>query len=184
MIKITAFMVVAVLGRSAEAASSTGENLQYPHDTTGYNLPAGAVIEGLKGTEVGSAIFLQFPGRVIIRIKLKKLPSGVYGLHLHSGTKCVPPFTTVGPYYNPTEAFEGRPKNTIPGGGFPNIFVPSSGNTQLDIFSRDFSVSGILGGDAPDGVSLVMDRQPDDYNKQNPSSVEHIACGDIIPVVD
>lgn len=157
------------------------EVLENPRSAVAGGVPAGAVLERNDGVDVAYVKFTQVYGRVVIHVKIINLAPGVYGFGIYKAHKCVPPFDSVGSYYDSTFfGNSGSSVQKIHAGELPNIFVPKNGKAEIDMISRDLTVVDILSGQ----YVTAVDESPRDYKVVGEGSKKHIACGEIIPLID
>ena len=109
--------------------------------------------------------------------KLKNLPPGDHGMHIHQVGKCeAPDFKSAGAPYNPTGKQHGR-DNPLGhhAGDLGNIDVGSGGESSVNIKAKNLE---LWAGDSAMDKSVLVHAQRDD-NKTDPSgnSGDRIACG-------
>ena len=109
--------------------------------------------------------------------KLKGLPEGEHGMHIHQVGKCeAPDFKSAGDHYNPAMKQHGKDNpNGWHAGDLGNIKVGSDGESSVDMKAKNVE---LWAGDSAMGKSLVVHAQKDDM-KSDPSgnSGDRIACG-------
>jgi superoxide dismutase, Cu-Zn family len=137
------------------------------------------------GRDLGRIKLHETTSGVLVRIKLKGLPPGTHGFHIHEFGKCESDFETAGGVFNPLGAKHGYLNDEGPMvGDLPNLYVPASGEIEVDFLSPFATLSK----DAEDtlldanGSALVIFEKPDDY-ATDPlgNSGGRIACGVISP---
>jgi len=149
-------------------------------DTTPTMGTARADLRNVQGSLVGTATLEQTPNGVLITADIANLPAGTHAIHIHAVGRCDPPFESAGGHFNPTLRQHGaRNPQGDHAGDLPNIYVPTSGATRVEMITRavSFETSGTGLFDA-DGSSLVVHAAADDY-RTDPAgaSGNRIACG-------
>jgi Cu-Zn family superoxide dismutase len=137
---------------------------------------------GLDGADRGTVEFRAADRGVLVSAKLRGLPPGVHGIHLHAVGKCDPPFDSAGPHFNPRRTSHGFLST---GGGhsgdLPNLHVPDTGVVELEVLVTDAKLTEDSLLDA-DGAAVVVHAGPDDYATDPAgNSGARIACGVITP---
>ncbi len=142
--------------------------------------PAGGVTTQLKnaqGKPVGEATLSQTPAGLLIRAKLTGLPPGPHAFHIHETAKCEgPAFKSAGGHYNPGTHQHGfeNPKGAH-AGDLPNVFVPASGEVQVDVLNSSGAQLDKL---LETGAALVLHASGDDYHTDPAGAAgDRIACG-------
>lgn len=136
-----------------------------------------------EGKVVGSATLTQVPHGVTIRGRVRDLPPGEHGMHIHEAAACSGPgFESAGSHFNPTRAEHGVENPAGPHlGDLGNLVVDAEGAGEFVEFAQ-----GVTIGPGPDsllterGTSLVIHARPDD-RRSDPGgkSGRAIACGEI-----
>jgi len=155
------------------------------------NLAAAAGAQGsseLKasdGKEAGSIKMVETTAGVLLKIKLKGLPPGVHGLHIHDTGKCEGDFSSAGAIYNPLGAKHGYLNDEGPMvGDLPNIYVGPTGEIEVDILSPFVTLSKEAEETIfdKDGTSFIVFEKADDYvTDPEGNAGKRIACGAIMP---
>ncbi len=133
----------------------------------------------------GFVILTQYPTHTLINLKLKNLPEGLHGFHIHEFGDLQNDCDSLGPCYNPSGGAHGDLNQTSShAGDLGNIKVDSEGNCTDLIKSRHLRLDQII------GRSMVIHTKPDDLglgldseSKKTDNSGERIACG-IISIMD
>jgi Cu-Zn family superoxide dismutase len=142
---------------------------------------ARALLKDAKGQQVGMATFVDTGNGVTLTVKVKGLPPGTHGIHLHAVGKCDDPeFKSAGAHFNPTGKKHGvKSPEGHHAGDLPNLVVDTNGQGELKT-----TVEGVtLGTDAwslfgPQGTALVVHAAPDDdVTDPSGNSGARIACG-------
>jgi Cu-Zn family superoxide dismutase len=138
---------------------------------------AEALLRTAAGGDAGSAVAAEHNGGIHVTIKVKGVPPGIHGVHVHAVGKCeAPDFASAGGHWNPVSKQHGTLNPAGPhAGDLPNLEVDASGNGTLTMMLPGGTYEGLLD---EDGSALVMHAGPDDL-KTDPSgnSGGRIACG-------
>lgn len=133
------------------------------------------------GKPVGEAMLRETANGVIVTAKLRNLPPGEHGFHVHEHGVCEPPFESAGAHFNPGKRSHGFEDPKGPhAGDLPNVVVPASGELDVEFLARDLTLregarNSVIDAD---GAALVVHAKADDYSS-DPSgdSGDRIACG-------
>ena len=142
---------------------------------------ARADLRNTQGALVGTISMQQAAQGLLITVDIANLPPGSHGMHVHAVGRCDPPaFESAGGHFNPTGRQHGaRNEMGQHAGDLPNLQVPASGSTRVDIVARELTLGATGSGlfDA-DGSAVVVHALADDY-RTDPSgaSGDRIACG-------
>lgn len=136
------------------------------------------------GRDVGRIDVIETVAGVLLKIRLKALPAGKLGFHVHEVGKCQGEFKSAGGIFNPFGAKHGYLNEEGPMvGDLPNLVVPPGGEVEVELISPFLNLSAdsedsILD---KDGSSLLIFERADDYRSQPAgNSGEPIACGVIV----
>lgn len=156
-----------------EAAGAVGEKAQ-------------AELKAQDGRDVGSIKMIETTAGVLLRIKLKGLTPGPHGFHVHDSGKCEGDFKSAGAIYNPLGAKHGYLNDEGPMvGDLPNLFVPASGDLEVEFLSPFVTLSREAEESIfdADGTAFVVFEKGDDYLSEGEGNAgERIACGAITAV--
>jgi Cu-Zn family superoxide dismutase len=151
--------------------------------TAAQEQKASAVFMDAENKQIGTAMLTQTPSGVLIDIKVKGVPAGEHGFHIHETGKCEPPdFKSAGDHYNPTNAkhgyFAGNAKHA---GDMPNQFV-QDGMLRAHVLNSQVTLKD---GKATlfdaDGAALVIHMGADDYHSQPSGEAgDRFACAVIM----
>jgi Cu-Zn family superoxide dismutase len=134
-----------------------------------------------QGKPLGTAALVETPQGVLIQLRLKNVPAGSHGLHIHQTGRCDrPKFESAGGHYNPTDAQHGfRNPQGAHAGDLPNVFVEQDGVLDLDVLAAEVSLeAGPNSLFKEGGTALVMHAGPDDYESDPAGhSGDRIGCG-------
>ena len=167
----TVLWSLAALGLGSSAALALGEKAQ-------------AEMKLRDGRDLGRIKLLETTSGVLLRVRLKGLPAGTHGFHIHEHGKCEGDFDSAGAIFNPLGAKHGYLNDEGPMvGDLPNLIVPSNGEIEVDFVSPFATLSK----DAEDtlidssGASLIIFEKADDYTADPEGNAGiRIACGVII----
>lgn len=145
---------------------------------------AQAEIKARDGRDLGRVKFVETTSGVLLRVRLKGLPAGRHGFHIHENGSCEGEFESAGAIYNPLGAKHGYLNDEGPMvGDMPNLIVPASGEIEVDFVSPFATLSK----DAEDtlidanGAAIVIFEKPDDYTSDPEGNAgARIACGVIL----
>lgn len=144
---------------------------------------AQADMRGRDGSDLGRVKLLESASGVLLRARLKGLPPGTHGFHIHEVGVCEGDFSSAGGIFNPLGAKHGfLNEEGAMVGDLPNLSVPVSGEVDVDVLSPFITLSK----DAEDtlidgnGASIVIFEKPDDYTTEPEGGAgARIACGAI-----
>ena len=140
-----------------------------------------AKVVGLDGKEIGTVDFEETLAGMLITAKLKGLPPGPHGFHIHDAGKCEPPFSTSGKILNPLNAKHGLRNDEGPAmGDMTNIHVPPSGEVTAEVLNPYVTLAPDADGSLlrESGTSVVVTANADDHQSQpDGNSGPPIACG-------
>jgi Cu-Zn family superoxide dismutase len=145
--------------------------------------PARAELRGADGRTIGTATFTQATHGLLIALDLTGVPAGPHAMHVHDVGQCEPPFTSAGAHYNPTIRSHGiRSANGTHAGDLPNVVVPASGATRVEVFTRDLQLGPGIGTIFDrDGSALMLHSAADDYaSDPGGNAGTRYACGVIV----
>jgi Cu-Zn family superoxide dismutase len=145
--------------------------------------PVDVTFKTADGTDAGTARLVQKGSNVEVKLKLKNLPAGVHGIHVHAKAACdAPDFKTAGGHFNPTGKQHGfmNPEGHHAGDFPENLQIGLDHTLSMNETLKDVS----LDPGAPNsltangGTSLIIHQKEDD-GKTDPSgnSGNRIACG-------
>jgi superoxide dismutase, Cu-Zn family len=139
------------------------------------------------GLDAGTATFVQKSHGVEVKLKLKNIPAGFHGVHIHEVGKCEPTdFKTAGGHFNPTGKQHGwENPSGHHAGDFPaNLEFTMSHELDQSFTLKDVSLDPSAANSltGPHGSSIVIHEHRDDM-KTDPSGLSgnRIACGVISP---
>ncbi|MDA7965876.1 superoxide dismutase family protein, partial [Ruegeria sp.] len=141
-----------------------------------------AEIINAQGDVIGTATAQQGPHGVLLHVRVRDLPPGKHGLHLHSHGVCEPGegFKTAKGHVGKVEGAHGlmNPKGPEPG-DLPNLYVGSDGVGEMEAYTTLVSLEG--GDNAlldADGSTFIIHEKGDDHKSQPIGGAGgRIACG-------
>jgi Cu-Zn family superoxide dismutase len=155
---------------------------------------ARAKIVGPPGSGIqGEVIFVELKGNfpepgVDVEARIAGPPSdlapGSHGLHIHSGAKCLPPYTSAEGHFDPGPAGNSDPDINHPFhmGDIPNLVVDQLGVGAMEARTSRITLSpGPLSVFDGDGSAVIVHENPDrgipGPAKSGVSGGPRIACG-------
>jgi Cu-Zn family superoxide dismutase len=138
---------------------------------------AHAQFTDFRGRPVGTVTVLETKAGGLLVLKLRTIPPGVHGLHVHTVGLCEPPvFASAGPHYNPGNRQHGFRNPAGPhAGDLPNITAAADSSVDTTITISGDLVRAI--GAGPAAKSLVLHANPDDLmTDPSGNSGDRIAC--------
>ena len=151
---------VALAALAAVALAACGDDEPAVQTTTSVAQPAttpGARAELVNAQRqpVGEVTFTEQEGKVVVEAKLRGLPPGFHGFHVHATGKCDPPFTsaaghlTVGTQEHPAHA-----------GDQPVVLVLANGTAETRFATDRYKLSDLL---TPEGRAIIVHANADNY---------------------
>ena len=182
---------------AAAVVVALGAGIATTQHVSGHGWSARAVLRDVEGRRVGTVHFDGSSRGTTITVDVRGVAVGrdaFHGLHVHAnpteGAECdgstTPPFTNVGPHWNPTNAIHGQHA-----GDLPPVLVDSNGNGTADSRTTRLDPATLVGravilhGGA-DNLANVPTRYtsgdppvagPDDATKGTGDAGDRIACG-------
>ena len=156
----------------------------YPRAASGQAVSGYADLRDKDGNVVAAADFREAEDGTLVMLRVKDMPPGLHGIHIHAVGKCeAPDFASAGGHFNPGSKKHGLKSSDGPhAGDLPNLYVTKSGTGRFDTVNDRITLSsGINTIFDPDGSALVIHAVADD-NTTDPSgnSGDRIACGVIV----
>jgi len=139
---------------------------------------ANTVLIDAQSRRLGTAAVVPSKSGGLLVLKLKGVPPGQHGLHLHATGACDPPnFGSAGPHYNPANRKHGTKNPQGPhAGDLPNVLARPDSSVDTTLAIPAAVVSAI--GSGPAARALVLHAQPDDLTTDpSGNSGDRIACG-------
>jgi len=138
------------------------------------------------GETIGNATLTQnADGSVLVQVKVRGLPQGVHGIHIHSVGACAPDFAAAGAHYNPMSKQHGFDNPAGPhAGDLPNLNIGADGTGSLDFTTTMVTLTpGAATVFDADGSAFIIHAYTDDQ-KTDPAgnSGLRIACAVLQPV--
>lgn len=165
------WLALATLGATAACSS---------HSKPAQVVPSAAntVLIDAQNHRIGTAAVVPSKSGGLLVLKLKGVPPGQHGLHLHATGACDPPnFASAGPHYNPANRKHGsRNPEGSHAGDLPNVLARPDSSVDTTLAIPAAVVSAIGSGAA--AKALVLHAQPDDLTTDpSGNSGDRIACG-------
>ncbi|MEO1346279.1 MAG: superoxide dismutase family protein [Pseudomonadota bacterium] len=143
---------------------------------------ASVALENLAGVTVGSGALTQTPHGVLVHVKVRDLPPGAKGIHLHSVADCAADtaFKSSKGHHGEGEGDHGLLNARGPGkGDLGNIYIGADGVGELQFFKAGVFLTE---GDLPlldsDGTAIVIHANEDDQVSQPIGGAgARIVCG-------
>jgi Cu-Zn family superoxide dismutase len=122
-------------------------------------------------------------GDVALFVRVRGLPPGFHGFHIHTTGRCDrPDFTTAGGHFNPAGA-----SHNAHAGDLPSLLVNGDGKAILAAVTDRFSISDLRDADGsavmvhsgPDNFANIPPRYgtPDEETRNTGDSGSRVACG-------
>jgi Cu-Zn family superoxide dismutase len=136
------------------------------------------------GNIVGTADFREDEDAVLVFLRVKDLPPGLHGVHIHTTGKCEDPgFTSAGGHFNSGGKKHGlRSAEGSHAGDLPNLYVAKNGSGRYQVLDDKITLSsGVNTIFDSDGSALVIHAAgDDDITDPTGNSGDRIACGVIV----
>lgn len=143
----------------------------------GAGTVAVASLKTAAGADAGTATVTNRDGTLSLSLRVKGIPPGRHGAHVHMVGKCEgPAFASAGGHWNPTQHKHGleNPQGQH-AGDMPNLTVAADGTGTLAYPLRNATRDGLLDGD---GSAMVIHAGVDDQmTDPSGNSGDRIACG-------
>jgi Cu-Zn family superoxide dismutase len=139
---------------------------------------AHAQLTDFRGRPVGTVSVLETKAGGLLVLKLRAIPPGVHGLHVHTLGVCEPPvFASAGPHYNPGNRQHGFKNPRGPhAGDLPNVTAGADSAVDTTIGVAGDLVRAI--GTGAGARALVLHASADDLmTDPSGNSGDRIACG-------
>lgn len=142
---------------------------------------ATAQVVGSDGKPLGTVDFEETLAGMLVTVRLKGLPPGPHGFHIHDIGRCEPPFASSGKILNPLNAKHGLRHEEGPAmGNMPNLYVPATGEITAEILNPFVTLAPDADGSLlrDTGTAVVLRTTADDHLTQpEGNSGPPIACG-------
>ena len=156
-----------------------------PHRALALGDTAFADMRARDGREVGRIEMVETVSGVLLKVKLRGLPPGPKGFHVHETGTCDGDFRSAGKIYNPLGGKHGFLHEEGPMvGDLPNLIVGQTGEVEVELISPFLTLSKDSEESLrdADGSALLIKEGPDDYRSQPAGkSGAAIACGIVSP---
>lgn len=162
------------------AAAGCAAGTRSPEATQAAAPAVSAPVIDAQGKQIGTAALLQSQFGASLVLKLRGLPPGAHGLHVHEKGACEPPgFASAGPHYNPEGRKHGTRNPEGPhAGDLPNLEVASDGTADATVPVSAALLAGLREG----ARALVIHARPDDLTTDpSGNSGDRIACAVLQP---
>lgn len=100
-----------------------------------------------------------------VRVSAKGLTPGFHGFHVHQTGRCVAPFASAGPHYNPAARTHGAHA-----GDMPPLLVTNNGRVSAEFKTTSLTFRGLVDASG-DGNAVIIHAAPD--NLANIPSTYH-----------
>jgi superoxide dismutase, Cu-Zn family len=187
MHRFLVLVAVLTLGAATVAfAGSRGDGDRRGDHGKRHHRVATVTLVNAEGDRVGRVFFEQERhGDVLVFAKVRDLPPGFHGFHIHTTGVCEPPaFTSAGGHYNPTGA-----THRDHAGDLPTLLVNEDGRgmlaTATDRFSlrdlRDADGSAVMVHELADNYANIPQRYggPDAETLATGDAGSRLACGEL-----
>lgn len=137
------------------------------------------------GKPLGQVQMVETTAGVLMKIKLKGVPPGWHGFHIHERGECKGDFASAGGIYNPLGAKHGYLNDEGPMvGDLPNLVASATGEIEVELLSPFVTLSKTAEESIfdADGSSIVIFENADDHlSEPEGNAGARIACGVIAP---
>lgn len=116
---------------------------------------ARADLVNAQGQPVGDVTFTEEGGKVVVEGKVRGLPPGFHGFHVHAVGTCEPPFTSAGGHL--TAGAQDHPTHA---GDQPVVMVLADGTGETRFVTDRYKLADIL---PPDGSAVIVHAGADNY---------------------
>ncbi len=184
-LKLAVFVVPVAIIAIGILALRVVQSREADEPTVG--LTAEAALESPSGDVMGSVVFRQAAGGVLVMADVKGLVPGGHAFIIHETGECAPDFSAAGDHFNPEDVEHGfihpawnrDESGEAHGGDLPNIYAASDGSARADFFTV-----GITLDEGPrhsvfdlDGSAIIVHERPDSYGLDEPDTGGRVACG-------
>ena len=108
-----------------------------------------------EGRNVGQVLLTETPHGTLLHLTLRDMPAGTHAFHVHETGACLPPFTSAGGHFNPTDVGHGlMDDDGMHVGDMPNIHVPEADPLEQEVLNTGLALDDAL-FDA-DGAAIVI----------------------------
>ncbi|MEM6602689.1 MAG: superoxide dismutase family protein [Pseudomonadota bacterium] len=143
---------------------------------------AESILINNRGETIGTVLYTQGSGGVLLNISVKGLPAGKHGMHFHNKGTCedTEHFKSAKGHIMPDQKPHGLLNPDGPhAGNLPNLIVRQDGAAEIELFTHlvtlDDGENALLDAD---GSTLILHAEPDDHISQPiGGSGGRIACG-------
>ncbi len=182
MMKKSGFLAIATGLVFAPVHIALADHQEAPAD------PPHIGVYNAEGNEIGTAVFEQTPGGVLISVVAEGLPPGEHGFHIHEKGACDPAegFKTAGGHFAPRSHHHGLKVAAGPhAGDMPNQFAGSDGTMRAVVLNPNVTLeTGVDSLVDADGSALIIHAGADDYMTQPTGAAGgRLACAVISPPV-
>ena len=121
-----------------------------------FTLGAQAKIYNLAHQQIGTARFVQLgQDTVTVQVRVRHLPPGFHGFHLHAVGECVAPFASAGGHFDRGSHHHGHHSGDLP------VLLVQDDGTANALFTTDrFDVADLFDAN---GSALMIHAEPDNY---------------------
>lgn len=146
---------------------------------------AAVAMRSADGKDIGVVTIVETMAGILLQVKLKGLPPGAHGFHIHETGKCEGDLSSAGEIYNPLGAKHGFLNYEGPmAGDLPNLIAGGSGEAEAEILSPFVTLSKEAEETLfdVDGATLIIFAEADDYiSEPDTATGPRIACGVVAP---
>lgn len=146
---------------------------------------ATAELKDRGGKSLGTVELVETMAGVLMSVRLKGLPPGPHGFHIHDTGKCDGDFASAGAIYNPLGAKHGFLNEEGPmAGDLSNLIAGPAGDVDVEILSPFVTLNKAAEESIFDanGSSIVVFEKADDHQSEPEGNAgARIACGVVNP---
>ena len=183
---IVAALALLISGRSLAAVETPSPDQTNPSASNTVSAKGRAVVRSTRDPDkiLGVVVFEETDRGLRVEGRLRDLPPGMHGFHIHEYGSCENGGKAAGGHYNPTRA----PHGFWPQEGRQKSHAGDMGNVLADVEGRAHSVvilpdMGLVSGQFNvAGRAVIIHEQADDFGQPTGNAGARLGCGSIVLV--